>query len=240
MCPRRRTIPDHALAEQACTLLVEAGAPAVTFAQVSKRGGIAPATLVQRFGTREGLLVALYRDYDRRVGEAIHAALAASGGTFEEVAAILSAAYVGCRLSSGTESGAIWDALAATEEMERFRRSLRDSHVVEFRKVFAPVVKLPRRTIDALLLGILGAADTVAEAAAAGRLSRADAVAALTRIMVGALAPPAGRQSTASSIFRANSKSLSVMPPAECVFSFTQSLPQVTARSGWCQAASAR
>ena len=58
MCPRRRTIPDLALAEHACTLLVEAGAPAVTFAQVSKRGGIAPAPLVQRFGTREGLLTA--------------------------------------------------------------------------------------------------------------------------------------------------------------------------------------
>src|SRR5439155_25237246 len=52
--------------------------------------------------------------------------------------------------------------------------------------------------------------------------------------------PCGGRQSTTSSIFRASAKSLSVMPPAECVLSLTHTLPQVTVRSGWWYAASAR
>src|SRR5207248_5070539 len=43
--------------------------------------------------------------------------------------------------------------------------------------------------------------------------------------------PGSGRQRTTSSILRAKAKSLSVMPPAECVFNFTQSLPQVMAKS---------
>lgn len=46
-------------------------------------------------------------------------------------------------------------------------------------------------------------------------------------------APPEGFQRTSFSILAASSKSLSVMPPAEWVFSFTQSLPQVIARSAW-------
>src|SRR5207302_9761770 len=49
-----------------------------------------------------------------------------------------------------------------------------------------------------------------------------------------------GRHRATSSICRASAKSLSVMPPAEWVLSLTQTLPQVTARSAWCQAASHR
>src|SRR5262249_2401461 len=52
--------------------------------------------------------------------------------------------------------------------------------------------------------------------------------------------PGAGFQSTVSSILRASAKSLSVMPPAEWVFSLTHTLPQVTFRSAWCHAASHR
>ena len=42
---------------------------------------------------------------------------------------------------------------------------------------------------------------------------------------------PSGRHRIVSSILRASVKSLSVIPPAECVASLTQSLPQVTLRS---------
>src|SRR5262249_45917869 len=46
-------------------------------------------------------------------------------------------------------------------------------------------------------------------------------------------APLAGRQSTASSMRRASSKSLSVIPPALCVISFTVRRAYVTDKSGW-------
>src|SRR5829696_6423431 len=45
-------------------------------------------------------------------------------------------------------------------------------------------------------------------------------------------APPCGRHRTTSSIFRASSKSLSVMPPAAWFWSLTTIRPQVTVRSG--------
>src|SRR5687767_8175544 len=58
MCPRRRQIADSHIATIAGQLLGDAGAGAVTFAEVSKRCGLAPPTLVQRFGTRERMLAA--------------------------------------------------------------------------------------------------------------------------------------------------------------------------------------
>jgi AcrR family transcriptional regulator len=59
MSPRRRTIHNDTIINLACDLLIEQGADAITFAQVAQRSGLAPATLVQRFATRDGMLAAL-------------------------------------------------------------------------------------------------------------------------------------------------------------------------------------
>lgn len=69
MAPRRRRIDDLDIADSACDLLIERGAGALTFAEVGKRCGLAPPTLVQRFGTREGLLASLTAALSRRVSE---------------------------------------------------------------------------------------------------------------------------------------------------------------------------
>ena len=58
MTPRRRSIPDAAITAHACQLLIERGRAGVSFAQVAERCGLAPPTLVQRFGTLDGLLKA--------------------------------------------------------------------------------------------------------------------------------------------------------------------------------------
>ena len=55
---RTRSIPDATIAHTAAELLVQRGPGAVTFAEVSQQCGLAPPTLVQRFGSRSGLLEA--------------------------------------------------------------------------------------------------------------------------------------------------------------------------------------
>jgi AcrR family transcriptional regulator len=67
MCPRTRQIADQQIAETAAALLAEAGAAALTFAEVSKRCGLAPPTLVQRFGTREAMVMAAVNAATRRL-----------------------------------------------------------------------------------------------------------------------------------------------------------------------------
>ena len=179
---RRRQLLDTALG-----IVREEGTEALTLARLAERAGVTKPIAYEHFGTRAGLLIALFRDYDDRTTVAVRTALASGGKTVEDAASILSAAYIDCCLSMGPEVSAIVDALSASEETGDFRRSFREFLVGEFRKAFAPFVKLSGRTGKALLVGILGAAETLAEEAGAGRLSRGEAVAALTRIMVGAL-----------------------------------------------------
>jgi AcrR family transcriptional regulator len=169
------------------------GTDALTLARLAERAGVTKPIAYEHFGTRAGLLAALYRDYEEQQTKAMHAAIEAGGRTLEDVASIVSAAYVDCVLSAGPACDDIAAALSAFEETKDFLQSSRDYNIGELRKAFAPFVKLPRRRAAALLAGVLGAADALSHAAAAGRMSRAAAVGALSRIIIGALtkdAPP--------------------------------------------------
>lgn len=163
------------------------GTDALSLAHVAERAGVSKPIAYEHFGTRSGLLIAMYRDYDEQQTRAMRAALAIGGNTIEDVASILSTAYVDCAVSSGPEYGAITAALSATEEMEELLQSCRDSFLEECRDAFAPFVKVPRKQIQALLVGILGAAEALSQAAAGGRISRSEAIRALSQVMMGSL-----------------------------------------------------
>ncbi|WP_163120624.1 TetR/AcrR family transcriptional regulator, partial [Acinetobacter pittii] len=49
-------IPDHAVLDQALALMRRAGPEGVSFAALALEIGLSPATLVQRFGSKAGLL----------------------------------------------------------------------------------------------------------------------------------------------------------------------------------------
>jgi AcrR family transcriptional regulator len=178
------------LLETASEIVRTEGTEALTLGYLAERAGVTKPIAYEHFGTRAGLLIALYRDYDERQTLVMRAALEAHGRTLEDVAEIVSAAYIDCVLTAGPEVGAISAALSATEEMEDFRQSLRDSYVAEYRKAFARFLTLPRQEGQVLMEGILGASEALAQAAASGRTSRAQAIAALSRIMLGALSAP--------------------------------------------------
>ncbi len=64
--PRKRTVPDQALLDEALLVVRESGPDALTFAALAPRVGLAASTIVQRFGTKAALLqAALGRAWDR-------------------------------------------------------------------------------------------------------------------------------------------------------------------------------
>lgn len=63
--PRKRSVSDEVILDAALALAERAGPAALTFGALSDAVGLAPATLVQRFGTKAGLLqAALLRAWD--------------------------------------------------------------------------------------------------------------------------------------------------------------------------------
>ena len=61
MTPRPRTVPDEAILQATATIIGRLGPSRFTLADVGREVGLSPATLVQRFGTKRGLMLALAR-----------------------------------------------------------------------------------------------------------------------------------------------------------------------------------
>src|ERR671910_285289 len=107
-------------------------------------------------------------------------ALATGSATLADIAGIFASAYVDCVLDIGPAMGAAFDALAASEETAAFRQSMREGYIDEYRKGFGRLVDVPPAEGDAIFAGFLGAAQAVADDAAAGRVDRATAIGALS------------------------------------------------------------
>ena len=70
MSPRAKTISDHQLVAAAALVVAERGVEQTRLTDVAVAIGLAPATLVQRFGTRAGLLDAVAHAYTAAVAAA--------------------------------------------------------------------------------------------------------------------------------------------------------------------------
>ena len=174
------------LLETAQTIIREKGTDALTLGHVAECAGVSKPIAYEHFGTRAGLLIALCSDYDQRQKEARGEVLGKGDETLADAIAVMAAAYVNCVLGMGPEMGAAFAALSATEETADFRRSLREGYVAEYRRIFGRFVKLPEND-DAMFLGFLGAAEALAQDAAAKRVSPDEAVEVLSRIFSGTL-----------------------------------------------------
>jgi AcrR family transcriptional regulator len=62
MAPRPRTVPDEHILGAAQRVMSRLGPARLTLAAVAREAGLSPATLVQRFGSKRGLIQALWAD----------------------------------------------------------------------------------------------------------------------------------------------------------------------------------
>src|SRR3954463_7985444 len=78
MCPRPRAASDAQILEATARAVTRLGPARLTLAHVAAEAGLAPATLVQRFGSKRGLLLAVSRYGIEQNDEAFEDARAAN------------------------------------------------------------------------------------------------------------------------------------------------------------------
>jgi AcrR family transcriptional regulator len=172
------------LLQTALEVIREEGTEALTLARLAERAGVTKPITYEHFGTRSGLLIALFSNYDDKTTAAVREALSTKGETLEGVASILSTSYIDTCLLMGPEVRAVYNSLSTTPETEAFRQSWRDFLIDEFRRGFAPFINLSKKESKPLLIGLLGAAELLAEAALTARVSRSEAITAVGHLMI--------------------------------------------------------
>ena len=88
MSPRPQTVSNADILRAAGRAISRVGPARLTLAEVAREAGLAPATLVQRFGSKRGLLVAFAEHAAANVGGEFRAARAAHETPLEALVAV--------------------------------------------------------------------------------------------------------------------------------------------------------
>jgi len=184
--PRRRLSREDRLRQLLTVswqLISDEGTDALTLGRLAELAGVTKPVVYDHFGTRDGLLVALYRDFDTRQTKALDAALDATPATLPARATVIASAYVDCVLLQGREIPGVLSALAGTPELDQTKRDYQLAFLEKCRHLLTPFVKRGRIT-QASLWAMLGAADALSDAAASTNITPTEAKTELRQTII--------------------------------------------------------
>lgn len=176
---RRNQLLDTALC-----IVREQGTDVLTLGNLAERAGVSKPIAYEHFGTRAGLLIALYEQLDQRQVEEFTAAIEKTPKQLEHVARVMSGAYMACYRSIGPEWSAISAALKGDEDMERFQAGLVDSYVDLYCTTLAPYTELPSGQLRLRCIGIVGAAEAISREMIRGNIEESAAADVLQSLIV--------------------------------------------------------
>jgi len=175
--PRRRLSREERLRQLldvAWKLVSAEGTDALTLGRLAEEAGVTKPVVYDHFGTRNGLLAALYQDFDARQTAMIDAAIAASKPALKDKAAVIAASYVDCVLTQGREIPGVLAALSGSPELATVKRQYQQAFIGKCQAILAPFAG-PQGISLAGMWAMLGAADALSHAAVAGDISEAQA-----------------------------------------------------------------
>lgn len=170
----RRRLPREERARQllgvAWTLVGDEGTDALTLGRLAESAGVTKPVVYDHFGSRNGLLAALYRDYDVRQTAIFDAAIAEARPKLQEKATVVASSYVDCVLSQGREISGVVAALGGSPELTEVKRHYQHAFIEKCQTIFAPFAGADG-IAAASLWAMLGAADALSQAAVDGDIS---------------------------------------------------------------------
>lgn len=155
-------------------LISTEGSDALTLGRLADEAGVTKPVVYDHFGTRSGLLVALYEDFDVRQTALIDAAIAVGKPSLKGRASVIASRYVECVLTQGREIPGVLAALDGSPELAAVKRKYQQAFIAKCQEILSPFAGsggIPA----AGLWAMLGAADALSQAAACGDLGKDEA-----------------------------------------------------------------
>ncbi|WP_336334774.1 TetR/AcrR family transcriptional regulator [Pseudomonas putida] len=169
-----RDVRRRQLLDVAWQLVREEGTDALSLGRLAEQAGVTKPVVYDHFETRTGLLVALYQEYDARQSQMLEQALASCEASLASRAQVIAEAYVDCVMSQGREIPGVSAALAGSPEMEALKRAYEQPFLDKCREALAGFSPSGIVGVAGMRL-LVGAADALSQAAAAGELEAGEA-----------------------------------------------------------------
>ncbi|MEJ1120111.1 TetR/AcrR family transcriptional regulator [Phyllobacterium sp. CCNWLW109] len=168
----------------ALDIVRDEGTDALTLGHVAEKAGVSKPIAYEHFGTRSGLLIALFEQLDQQQIDQLAAAIAEAPKRLEDVARVVSDAYMACYQSIGAEWSSISAALRGDEVMDEIQCGLIDSYVDLYCSILAPYTKITADDLRLRCVGIVGAAEAISREMIRDKLEEKAAAAVLQSLIV--------------------------------------------------------
>lgn len=178
------------LLDAASAIIAADGTQGLTLARVAAKAGVTKPIAYEHFKSRAGLLTALYERLDEQQVAAAQAALDNQAQSLEEAATVLAAAYVDCTFHLGREFGAITAELSASAALEPLLHESRQRYASTYRLAIERFTSPAPSPDEAVMIGVIGAAEALTREAASDRLKRPEAIRAISHILLRAVTAP--------------------------------------------------
>ncbi|MGH8083252.1 MAG: TetR/AcrR family transcriptional regulator [Lysobacter sp.] len=172
------------LLETAMEIVREQGTDALTLAWVAERAGVSKPIAYEHFGTRSGLLIALYLQIDERQMARLTQDFERLPKRLGDVATLIGSSYMSCFRTAGPECHAIFAALKGDELMERVQQELIGGYVAFYRDLLAPYSKVSEAELQRRCIAIVGAGEALSREMSHGRIEENDAATTLATLIV--------------------------------------------------------
>lgn len=149
------------------------GTDALTLGWLAERAGVTKPVVYDHFGSRTGLLGMLYAAYDAQQNALMDDALRSAGRSLPAVARVIAAAYVQCVVAMGQDLPGISAALAGSPELDALKKTHEEAFLRKCQAALQPFARQPLGR--AAMRALLGTAEAVSFAAAAGEIAPDDA-----------------------------------------------------------------
>lgn len=159
------------------------GVDTLTLGRLAEQAGITKPVVYDHFASRSALLVALYRELDIRQTEKLTQYLADAESTLQGRATVIAQAHVECVVEHGRDVAGILGALEGSPALEQLKHETETAYLELCRSALNDFAEGGKVSIAAMT-GILGAAEALSHAASRQSLSREQAIAELTRMIV--------------------------------------------------------
>ena len=171
------------LLDVALEIVRKEGADCLTLGHLATRAGVSKPVVYDHFGTRSGLLIALYRWIDAERIEAFRQAMAKGPRDRNEVIACLAEAYIRCAADLTGEFHIVGAALAGSPEKAEVYDELLDQSVAMFVSVLRPLSALSEAAANCLCIGLVGAGEGLSAAIVRGKITEDEAISTFTDII---------------------------------------------------------
>ncbi|VVE66715.1 TetR family transcriptional regulator [Pandoraea anapnoica] len=171
------------LLDVAWTLVGSEGTDALTLGRLAEDAGVTKPVVYDHFGSRNGLLAALYQDFDARQTAIFDAAVAAAKPTLQDKARVIASSYVTCVVTQGREIPGVLAALGGSTELAAVKREYQQSFIAKCAAIFAPFAG-PGGIPAPAMWAMLGAADALSDAAVTGAITAIEAQAELHQVIL--------------------------------------------------------